>query len=131
MPTKTKKKGSSNSRPTKKTATAKAPSRTTKRTTPTQVPLTVVSDLFSTQPPPVENAVVAPDSVVLFINGRNIGVFETKGMKLGEFAVQHASRQGIRSFSVYADGAKVDTSRAEASMQSIAKLEIVAKDSRG
>jgi hypothetical protein len=90
-----------------------------------------VSEVFQTNPAPAQQVEVEPNSALLFVNGSSRGHVETSGMTLGQFAVNHATRQGIRSFSLYANGQKVDTSQSNIPMTGIQKVEIVAKDSRG
>jgi hypothetical protein len=98
---------------------------------PQVVSVAPVSELFDTSPAPAQQVEVEPNSALLFVNGSSRGHVETSGMTLGEFAINHANRQGIRSFSLYANGQKVDTSQSNIPMTGIHKVEIVAKDSRG
>ena len=90
-----------------------------------------VSEVFTTRPQETERVEVPANSVQLFVNGRDRGVVNTSNQTLGEFAVYHAQQQGIKSFSLYADGAKMDTGDAKKSLAQISKVEIVTKDARG
>ena len=90
-----------------------------------------VTELFTTQETAEPIIQVPANSVALFVNGRDKGVIDTHGKKFKDFVVAQAEREGIRSFTVYADGIKTDTSWAEKSMSDIAKVELVTKDSRG
>jgi len=98
---------------------------------PAAVSLEPVSDLFSTRPETPETVQVPANAVILVVNGNNKGTMDTSGLKFGEFVIQHANRAGIRSFSVYVDGMKADTSYKEKPMTAFHKVEIVAKDQRG
>lgn len=89
----------------------------------------LVGDVFDAT---TGTAVAVPRGTVrVYVNGDERGNVETTGRKLGEFAVSQAQNYGVRTFSVYADGRKVDTSEAGKSLAGITKLEIVAKDARG
>ena len=109
----------------KKTAVKKAAS---KSTTTTVEPVVEVFDTRANQP---EKVTVPSGMVLLLINGRTQGNVEVGKATMKEFVTSQAQRAGIRTFSVYADGAKLDSSDANKPASSFAKFEIVAKDSRG
>lgn len=90
-----------------------------------------VQEVFKTVPDAPSVVQVQPNSVLLFVNGRDKGTVDTTNQKLGEFVTAQAQRNGIRSFSVYVDGMKADTSDAIKSLTGVGKIEIVAKDARG
>lgn len=70
-------------------------------------------------------------SVTLVVNGTNKGQVSTGGRNIGDFVRQQAANYGLKSFSVYVDGAKFGTENAGASLEGVTKVELVAKDSRG
>jgi hypothetical protein len=107
---------------TKRVATPKQPKTVTKD---------VVKEVFSTVPQARQTVEVPRNSVALFVNGTDKGLIDTTGQKLGEFAIAQAQRHGIRTFSMYVDGRKADSTDADKLMENFGKLEIVAKDSRG
>jgi hypothetical protein len=71
--------------------------------------------------------------VQLFVKGSDHGQVNTNGQSIGELGVASARSAGIRTFSLYADGVKVEPgdTLAKAKADSVAKLEVVPKDSRG
>lgn len=115
----------------KKVVVRKTVAKKAKVTRPTAVSAAHVSEVFTTQPETARTIEVPTGSVALFINGRDKGLVDTHGQKLGAFAVRHADDAGIRSFSLYADGVKLDTGDKDRSLAGISKLEIVTKDARG
>lgn len=90
-----------------------------------------VTEVFSANPAEPTVVAVPRTKVELVINGQSRGAVETEGAKLGAFVAAAAQRAGIRTFSVYADGQKLDTAAAGRSLGQIARIEIVAKDARG
>lgn len=70
-------------------------------------------------------------SVTLVVNGTNKGQVSTGGRNIGDFVRYQAMQYGLKSFSVYVDGAKFGTENAGASLEGVTKVELVAKDSRG
>ena len=90
-----------------------------------------VTEVFSTAPAAGESVSVPRNSVLLFVNGQEKGTIDTSGKKLGEFVTAQAQHAGIRTFSVYIDGRKADTSDSGKALTSVSKIELVAKDSRG
>jgi hypothetical protein len=122
----------------KKSVKAKAPkaSKTPKKASAAELSDRVISaapvtEVFKTHPGKEEPVTVRPNAVLLFINGRAQGEVDTTNKTLGEFAVEHASRAGIKSFSLNVDGAKADSTVMGNSMGEYTKVEIVAKDTRG
>lgn len=70
--------------------------------------------------------------VDLTVNGSKKSPFQSQpGETLGMFLKRAATYYGVRTFSAYADGRKLDTSDAAKSLADITAVEIVAKDSRG
>jgi hypothetical protein len=90
-----------------------------------------VKEVFTTTAPTTEKVSVAPNSVLLYVNGTNKGTYDTSGKKLGDFVVERAKASGIRSFSVYVDDRKADTSDSDKALTGVSKIEIVSKDARG
>lgn len=81
-----------------------------------------MSDVFTTESNP---------QVELVVNGSTKGTF-TPTSNIGEFVKSKAMQYGIRTFSVYLDGRKLDTNEAGNSFPAgTTKLEIVTKDARG
>lgn len=81
-----------------------------------------MSDVFSTESNP---------QVEVVVNGSSKGTTATT-QNIGDFVKAQAMRYGIRTFSVYLDGRKLDTSEASNSFPAgTTKLEIVTKDARG
>jgi hypothetical protein len=75
---------------------------------------------------------VAPATVRLVVNGNDKGTVEVKdGTSIIDFVRQQAQAAGIRTFSVYLNDEKLDTSDASDNLEPDSKVEIVAKDSRG
>ena len=121
MPTKT---------PVKKAAAKKA--APAKKTTAKvrEVDSKLVTEVFSVTER--SNTIeVTPGRVALFVNGNSQGVVDSGRQTIGEFAIAQAQRAGVRSFSVYLDGRKIDTSDAKKPLTGVGKVEIVAKDARG
>lgn len=112
--------------PAKKKVVIKKNTVAKKKTVP--VPVT---EVFSTAPAHGEAVSVPRNSVLLFVNGRDKGTVDTSGQKLGAFVTAQAQNAGIRTFSVYIDGRKADTSDANKTLTSVSKIELVAKDARG
>lgn len=79
-----------------------------------------------TPPPPPP-----PPEVTVFINGVNRGRVKTENLSIASFAIQQAQAYGIRTFSVYVDGRKVDVEAGNQDLSTATQVEIVAKDSRG
>lgn len=79
-----------------------------------------MSDVFSTE----------SNSVELIVNGESRGSFPATGT-IGDFVRSHASRAGLKSFSVYVNGTKFFTEQANQALTSGSRVELVAKDSRG
>lgn len=100
---------------------------------PTPVPVSPypTQDVFTTQTPTPSALAVEPGTIRLFVKQTDRGTFSTEGRKLAEFVREQASNAGIRTFSVYVDDRKADTSISEAPLSNFSKIEIVAKDSRG
>lgn len=70
--------------------------------------------------------------VELVVNGSKKGkVRPTSGQNLGAFLKQYATNYGVRTFSAFADGRKLDTADASKPLTGIKSIEIVAKDARG
>jgi hypothetical protein len=116
---------------TKQTRTTGKTKKVVKVTVKRKATKKAVTEVFSTQPQEAAVVEVPKNAVLLYINGSDKGQVETTGQKLADFAVAQAQRYGIRTFSVYIDGRKADTSEADKSLATVKKLEIVAKDSRG
>lgn len=110
----------------KKVVVKKKAATPVKRTIP--VPVT---EVFSTITPERETVSVPRNSVLLYVNGLEKGTVDTSGQKLGAFVTAQAQRAGIRTFSVYIDGRKADTSDAGKALTGVSKIELVAKDARG
>jgi hypothetical protein len=53
------------------------------------------------------------------------------GETLGQFLNRMAATYGVRTFSAYADGRKLDTSNVNVSAVGVQKLELIMKDARG
>jgi hypothetical protein len=71
-------------------------------------------------------------TVKLSVNGTPKGdVSFTPGTTLNAFVVTQARLAGIRTFSVYVDGDKLNTEDASDPIEAGVQIEIVAKDSRG
>ncbi len=70
--------------------------------------------------------------IQLTVNGTARGsVTAPAGQTVGQFLRYQAQRWGVRSFSAYADGRKLDTADDAEPLNSISEIEIVAKDARG
>ena len=91
------------------------------------------AEVFSTEQEQPERIRVAKGKVQLFVRGSDYGQVDVNGQKLADFAVAQARSAGIRTFSVYADGEKVEpgSKQANSKADAFAKIEIVPKDSRG
>jgi uncharacterized protein YcgI (DUF1989 family) len=117
----------------KKVVAAKKVGKSTKKVVraSSRVSAAPVSELFSTQASSERTIEVPSNSVALFINSVNKGIVDTEGKTVGDFVSFHAEREGIRSFSVYLDGVKVDTGDSGKRLSQFSKVELVRKDSRG
>lgn len=73
----------------------------------------------------------ADGQVQLLVNGNDKGSYDTAGQTVGQFVKNQASRHGLKSFSVYVNGAKFYTEQANDPLPAGSKVEIVAKDARG
>jgi hypothetical protein len=74
----------------------------------------------------------ADGRVKLTVNGSEKSPLQSPaGETLGQFLKRAATLYGVRTFSAYADGRKLDTSDAAKSVTGIEQVTIVAKDSRG
>lgn len=69
--------------------------------------------------------------IEVVINGNSSSVEVSPGTTLIDFVTEQAQGAGIRTFSVYIDGQKADTSQAGKDITTASKVEIVAKDARG
>lgn len=69
-------------------------------------------------------------TIELVINGTSKGRINTSGQTVGAFVTAQARNYGLKSFSVYVDGAKFFTEQANNPLTG-SKVEIVAKDARG
>jgi hypothetical protein len=68
----------------------------------------------------------------LVVNGSKKGkVRPSAGQTLGAFLKEKASYYGVKTFSAFADGRKLDTADAAKPLTGIKSVEIVAKDARG
>lgn len=84
-----------------------------------------MSDVFSVDAP-------VANQVQLVINGVEQGSQTlTSPTRLQAFVIQKAQAAGIRTFHVYVDGVKMDSTNANDDISEAEKIEIVAKDSRG
>jgi len=103
--------------------------------TPEPIPHVVevapIQETFCTVPPPVEARTVPAGEVLVFVNGSNRGLKFHNDMALGDYARKLAQEAGIRTFSVYVDDQKANTTMAGLPMGQFGKIEIVSKDSRG
>lgn len=71
-------------------------------------------------------------TVEVKVNGSNKGRKTiNSGETLGAFLKRMAQLYGVRTFTAYADGRKLDTSHASGSLTGYQSIEIVAKDARG
>lgn len=85
-----------------------------------------MSDVFNAD----TNTTFNNGTVELVVNGSNKGSKNTNSQTLGQFVKSMAQYYGVRTFSVYVDGRKADTSESNAQIRAT-RIEIVAKDSRG
>lgn len=70
--------------------------------------------------------------VDLVVNGTKKGkVRPQAGQSLGAFLKEKATYYGVKTFSAFADGRKLDTADAAKPLTGIKSIEIVAKDARG
>lgn len=70
--------------------------------------------------------------IELTVNGSKKGkVKPNAGETLGAFLKRNATVYGVRTFSAFADGRKLDTADASKATTGIKAIEIVAKDARG
>lgn len=86
-----------------------------------------MSDVFQTN----GNTNFQSSKVELIVNGSSKGQVTTAGHTVGSFVDEKAKYYGIKAFSVYLDGSKLDTTQATRNLNGVGKVEIVAKDSRG
>lgn len=71
-------------------------------------------------------------TVKVAVNGSNKGNQRVNpGETLGAFLKRTAQTYGVRTFSAFADGRKLDTADAAKPLVGVTAIEIVAKDSRG
>lgn len=110
---------------TKKTVSKKAPVAAANRKVVGR-PSGGNSEIFTT-----EVVEVPKNSVLLFINSESHGVTDTTDQTVGGFVVRQAQEAGIKSFSVYADGEKLNETHANRSMRTFTKVELISKDDRG
>lgn len=90
-----------------------------------------VQETFRTMPATEALRTIPEGEVLVLINGTNQGAKAHNNMTMGEYARKLAQGAGIRTFSVYVDDQKANTTQAGLSMNQFGKIEIVAKDSRG
>jgi len=79
----------------------------------------------------VEQRTVPVNHIQVLVAGNDLGLMDVTGKTVKDFAVQLCQHRGIRSFTVYLDGTKVDDSFALHQLASYSKIEIVPKDQRG
>jgi hypothetical protein len=90
-----------------------------------------IKDVFNANPEQVHEVNVPVNSVALYVNGSSQGIVDTNGKTLETFVREVVNRAGIRTFSVYLDGARALTNQGNMSLAGVAKMEIVSKDTRG
>ena len=127
----TKKSTAKNIRTTSTSSADKSTAKSGKSSAKRIVTVAPVKETFTTGGGKPETVKVARNSVVLLINGRDKGVVDTTGTKMREFVEARAKAAGIRTFTVYLDGQKANTSMGGMPMSRFGKVEILAKDSRG
>ena len=120
----------------KKTSKSKAKTTTSRRPTPAGTRTVVAApeqggEMFSSASTPVTQERVDWEHVLLFVNGSSKGQVAHGGGTLGRFLETQADRFGIRTFSAYVDQQKAVKSMANTPVSRFAKVEIIAKDSRG
>lgn len=91
----------------------------------------VGGEIFKTSGADARAIEVPPGRVALYVNGSSQGNQLTEGETIGSFTQKWAQDKGIRTYSVYVDGRKVDATEAGARLTNAVKVEIVAKDARG
>lgn len=92
------------------------------------VPAGPVTEVFDAQ---MDSLEVPAGQVLLYVNGNDRGFHSAGEMTLGQFAIARAQANSIRTFSIYANGQKMDTSAANLPVSSFKKIEIVTKNARG
>ncbi len=90
-----------------------------------------VQETFVTAPQPTPVEEVPRTHVMVYVNGSNRGNRAHDNQPMVNFARGLAQEFGIRTFSVYLDDAKANTSMNATPMSQFGKIEIVSKDSRG
>jgi acylphosphatase len=71
-------------------------------------------------------------TIKVVVNGSDKGRKPTTaGETLGQFLNRMASYFGVRTFSAYADGRKLETNAVNGPVTAVREVEITAKDSRG
>ena len=71
-------------------------------------------------------------TVELVVNGTKKGrVRINPGENIGAFLTRQAQAYGVRTFSAFGDGRKLDTVEAKNALTGIKQIELVAKDARG
>lgn len=75
---------------------------------------------------------MSSQNVTLFINKDSKGTRNAAGKTLGQFVKEAAQSAGLRNFSVYVDGEKVDSKMAKEPIStSVKEIQLIAKDARG
>lgn len=82
-----------------------------------------MSDVFSAAP--------TTTVVEVTVNGEHSDYDVEPGTTLKQFAIERAREAGIRTFSLYADGVKMNQENSNTDVSRLHSIEIVAKDSRG
>ncbi len=90
-----------------------------------------VQETFVTTPQPAPTETIPRLEVLVYVSGQSRGRRAHNNRPMAEFARSIASEFGIRTFSVYLDEVKANTSMGAMTMDNFGKLEIVPKDSRG
>ena len=71
-------------------------------------------------------------TIEVFVNSSNKGRHPAlAGETLGQFLDRMAYKYGVRTFSAYADGRKLETSGVSGSAAAVKSIELTAKDARG
>ena len=111
---------------------ARVAAKTTAKATPktVQAPLPV-KEVFSTDAQEAHRVEVPAGNVALFINGTSRGLKQPGNTKLIDFVRGECNNAGIRTFSVYLDGAKATTAQGNDTLAGVSKVEIISKDARG
>lgn len=105
----------------------KATKQVVKKTTKPVKKATTVTNPTPTPAPPLP----PPQEVTVVVNGVDKGRVRTNNLSIASFAIQQAQAHGVRTFSVYVDGRKVDVDDGNQDLTNASQVEIVAKDSRG